>query len=277
MKRVILTFLMMLALACLTVPALADDVLKVDASVETSVSMDENYLRVTCPLDGEQQVTVTVTDGRGNPQYQRDYGACSGTFRSEDIYLRLDGSRTTYGVTVQVGSATYAFSVERVMPYLLGNEACSTGYPLSNLTGSHSWQSATILDVAGLEGSSLTVPMHASGAYELGTVTFSIKDGKLKVTADMAKGIDGRIDSSKIYVATNALQAQQLGNRRFNGLTCLLDDRVDLGGTPYAAVLVQLTVSFDPSNAPGCSGDAEDGQEQLWMLMQQFTANEAIG
>ena len=274
MRRVLL---MILALACLIFPAYAEDVQTVDASLSSSVSMDENYLRVTCPLDGEQSVMVIVTDERGNPQYQRDYGACSGVFRSEEIFLRLDGGQTTYNVTVQAGEQTYAFTVERVMPRMTGNAACSAGYPLSSLNGSGSWQSATILDVAALEGSSMTVPMHASGAYTLGTVTFSVSGGQLKVTADITGGIDGSIDKAAVYVATNALQAQQLRGRNFSGLTGKLNEKIDLGGTPYAAVLVDLTVSFDPSGVPGSPDAQQSEQEQLWMLMQQSTANEAVG
>ena len=274
MRRV---FLMILALACLIFPAYAEDVKTVDASAVSSVSMDENYLRVTCPIDGEQPVTVTITDAWGNPYRQKYYDMCSGIFRSEDFYLELGGSETAYHVTVQAGEAVYGFKVNRVMPRLTGNAACAAGYPLASLSGSGSWQSATIVDVAALEGSSMTMPMHASGAYTLGTVTFSVSGGQLKVSADISAGIDGSIDGATVYVATNALQAQTLGNRRFSGLSGRLGESIDLGGTPYAAVLVQLTVSFDPSGVPGSPDTLQSGQEQLWMLMQQGTANEAVG
>lgn len=274
MRRVLL---MILALASLIFPAYAEDARTVNASTATSVSMDENYLRVTCPIDGEQQVTVTVTDAKNELYYLRDYGVCSGSFRSEDIYLRLDGGETTYAVYVQAGEATYAFVVDRVMPRLTGNAACSVGYPLSMLNGSGNWQSVTILDVAALEGSSMTVPMHASGAYNLGTVTFSVSGGQLTVSADIDSGIDGSIDGSKVYVATNALQAQQLASRNFSGSSGKLKEKIDLGGTPYAAVLVQLTVSFDPSGVPGSPDVLQRDQEQLWQMMQQSTANEAVG
>lgn len=274
MKRV---FLLLLALACLIFPAYAEDTQTVDVSAQSSVTTSASYLRVTCPVYGEQPVTVTVTDAWGNPQYQKYYDLCSGIFRSEDIYLRLGGSETVYHVTVQAGEASYGLTVYRVMPRLTGNAACATGYPLSMLNGSVSWQSATILDVAALEGSSLTVPMHASDAYTLGTVTFSVSGGQLTVSASIDGGIDGSIDGSKVSVATNALQAQQLGNRRFSGQTARLNESIDLGGTPYAAVLVELTVSFDPSGVPGSPDALQDGQDSLWLQMQQGTANEAIG
>ena len=275
MKRVFL--LLLLALACLIFPACAEDTHTVDVSAQSSVTTAASYLRVTCPVDGEQPVTVTVTDAWGDPQYQKYYDLCSGIFRSEDIYLRLDGSETVYQVMVQAGNAGYGLTVYRVMPRLTGNAACAAGYPLSMLSGSNSRQSATILDIAALEGSSLTVPMHASGAYTLGTVTFTVSRGQLTVSASVNGGIDGSIDSSRVSVATNALEAQQLGDRRFPGLTTWLNESVDLGGTPYAAVLVELTVSFDPSGVPGSPDPLLDGQDSLWMQMQQSTANEAIG
>ena len=270
-------FLLLLALACLIVPAYADDTQTVDVSAQSSVTTAASYLLVTCPVAGEQPVTVTVTDAWGNPQYQKYYDLCSGTFRSEEIYLRLDGSETVYHVTVQVGETSYGLTVNRVMPRLTGNAACAAGYPLSMLNGSRSWQSATVLDVAVLEDTSLTVPMHASGAYTLGMVTFSVSNGQLTVTASIDGGIDGSIDGSKVSVATNALQAQQLGDRRFPGTTARLNESIDLGGTPYAAVLVELTVSFDPTGVPGSPDPLLDGQEDLWTQMQQTTANEAVG
>lgn len=274
MKRAIL---IMLALACLIFPAYAEDTQLVDASQAASISTAANYLRVTCPIDGEQQVTVTVTDAWGNLQYQRDYGLCSGTFRSEDIYLKLSGAESVYQVTVQAGNTTHYLTVNRVMPRLTDNVACAGGYPLSKLNGSKAWQSATILDVRALEGASLTVPMIASDAYTLGSVTFTVSGGQLTVTADLSDGIDGSIDSATVYVATNALQTQELGNRRFIGLEADLNERIDLSGTPYAAVLVELRVSFNPSGVPGKTNPLLDGQDQLWQEMQQSTANEAVG
>lgn len=274
MRRV---FLLILMLVSLILPASAEDTQTVDASTATSVTTASSYLRVTCPLYGEQSVMVMVTDARGNPQYQRDYGACSGIFRSEDIFLRLDGARTSYEVTVRAGEQSYSFTVDRVMPRITGNAACSVGYPLSMLNGTGNWQSVTILDIAALEESSMTVPMHASGAYNLGTVTFSMSDGQLCVSAEIGSGIDGSIDDATVYVARNALEVQQLNSRNFSGLTGKLEESMMLSGEPYVAVLVQLTVSFDPTGVPGSPDVLDSDQELLWQLMQMSTANEAVG
>ncbi len=274
MKRILLLFLWLM---CLTFPALADDVCTVDASAVSSVTCDESYLRLTCPIQGEAQVTVSIQDASGSLLYQRDYGLCSGDFRSEDVYLRLEGSETTYQVTLQAGGSTYAFPVTRIMGRLTGNEACSVGYPLSKLGGGSSWKTATLIDVSALEGSSMTVPLYASGAYTLGSVTFSVSGGSLTVQARLGEGVDGSIDKSVIDVATDALSAQQLGTRRFSGPSGRLGEAISLEGTPYAAVLVQLTVSFDPAGLPGSPQTTLDGQSELWQLMQSTTASEAVG
>lgn len=274
MKRILLLFLLLM---CLTLPALADDVCTVDASAASSVTCAESYLRLTCMIDGEQQVTVSVRDAGGSLQYQRDYGLCSGDFRSEDLYLRLDGSETLYQVTLQAGEKVYAFPVTRVMGRLTGNEACSVGYPLSRMGGGSSWKTATLIDVAALEGSSMTVPLYASGAYTLGSVTFTVSGGSVRAEAQISGGIDGSIDKSAVYVATDALTARDLGTRRFSGPSGRLGESISLEGTPYAAVLVQLTVSFDPAGVPGSPETTLDGQGDLWQRMQDTTASEAVG
>jgi len=276
MKRMVLLLLLLLLMG-LSLPALADDVMQVSVPVSGTVTSDCSYLRLTCQLNGEQAVMVTVADASGNLHYQRSYGLCSGSFCSEELYLKLSGAQTVYQVTLQAGDTVYSFPVKRVMPRLKNNEACSVGYPLSRLAGSSSWKSVTLLDVRAMEGDSLTVPLHASGAYTLGTVTFKVSGGKLKVTAALDSAIDGSIDKSTIYVATDALAAQKLGTSRFDGRKGKLNESIDLGDTPYAAVLVVLTVSFDPSGVPGSPRTELNGQEALWQLMQTHTANEAVG
>ena len=189
----------------------------------------------------------------------------------------LSDAQTAYQVALQAGDTVYSIPVTRVMPRLKNNEACSVGYPLSALAGGSSWKSVTLLDVGALEGNSLTVPLHASGAYTLGTVTFKVSGGKLKVTATLDSGIDGSIDQATVYVATDALAAQTLGTRSFSGAKGRLNESISLGGTPYAAVLVVLKVSFDPTGVPGSPRVELHGQEALWKLMRTYTANEAVG
>lgn len=286
MKRVLIFFLMMLL--CIAPAYAAEDVFTVnvydlpenawsESYIAESLSSDRSYLRVTCPVEGEAAVNLSIADGSGSLVYQRDYGQCSDTFRSEDIYLRLTGSQTTYQVTLWVGDTGYAFPLRRVMPRLVGNAACSVGYPLEEITGSGSWKTATILDVNALEGRRMTVALHASDAYEIGTATFTVEGGSLTVTAQLDEGINGSIDRSSVQVAITALEAEKLGKKNFSGTAAKLDQAVDLQGTPYAAVYVNLTVSFDPANVPGNPETQTEGQAELWQHMQTETANEAIG
>ena len=281
MKRLLAFFLSLALILCLTSGFAAEDVFTVDAAQAAGsapLSTDRSYLRVTCDLPAEAEVTLSVADDQGNLVYQRDHGLCSGRFRSEDVYLRLTASQTIYHITLWAGDLSYSFPILRVMPRLTGNAACSVGLPLSILTGSDTWKSATLLDVAALSTARepLTVPLHASGAYEIGAVTFSTDGRSLTVTAHLDGSINGSVEKATVYVATTALEAQQLGRKNFHGPTGTLNAPIDLMSAPYVAVYVSLTVSFDPTAAPSPEVLLE-GQEELWELMQTVTANEALG
>jgi len=245
--------------------------------VASRLTSDRSYLRLDVSISGESQVNVSVTDEGGSLVYQRDYGLCSGHFRSEDLYLRLQSNPTTYRVSVRIGENAYAFPLRRVMPRLRGQDACSVGYPLAALSGGSSWKTVTLLDLAALEGSGKTVALHAGGAYNLGSVTFSVSGGKLRVTANLHSDADGSIDSGKVYVATSALEARSLGKKGFSGVTGALNESIALGGASYAAVYVKLTVSFDPAGVSSGPDTILPGQDSLWNTMQTVTANEAVG
>lgn len=284
MKKLLSLLVCLAALLCSTSAMGQEDVFVVSApdiaenawDAANALTSDRSYLRVTCPADGAS-VTLSIADAQGGLIYQRDYGVCGGTFRSEDIYLRLDGSTTTYHVSLWVGDEGYAFPVQRVMPRLIANAVCSVGLPLQELTGASGWKSATLLDTAALEGRSLTVALHASNAYEIGTATFTISGGQLTVSAQLNPGVDGSIDKASVQVATTALEAQQLGRKNFLGQTGRLEQPIDLLGTPYAAVYLNLSVSFDPTGLPGSPATLLEGQRDLWQQMQNETANEALG
>lgn len=286
MKRVLI--LIVLLMLCAATATAAEDVFTVDVHslpedawsekcIAANLTSDRSYLRVTCPVEGEMQVTLSISDASGSLVYQRDYGLCSGTFRSEDVYLRLTGSQTVYQVTLWTGDNGYSFPLRRVMPRLIANAACSVGYPLERMTDSGGWKTATLLDVQALEGRELTVALHASNAYEIGVATFSVEDGILTVSAQLDENVDGSIDKAAVQVATTALEAEKLGRKNFHGTVAGLDQPVDLMGTPYAAVYVNLTVSFDPSGLPGSPETEVEDQEETWQRMQTETANEAIG
>ena len=253
------------------------DAAQADGSTAGQLQSDRSYLRVGCRLQAETDVTLSVTGEDGSLVYQRSYGLCSGRFSSEDIFLRLNGSQTDYRVTLQAGEQCYAFSLRRVQPRMSGVSACSAGYPLRSITGADTWRCATVLDLTALEGASMTVPLLAGDAYEIGTVTFSAARGALTVSACMNDGVDGSIDKGTVYVAETALEAKTLGKKSFSGLKGRLNQSLALADTSYAAVYVALTVSFDPQGVPEASGTQLQGQEDVWQRMQTETANEAIG
>lgn len=253
------------------------DAAQADGSTAGQLQSDRSYLRVGCRLQSETDVTLSVTGEDGSLVYQRSYGLCSGRFSSEDIFLRLNGSQTDYRVALQAGDQCYAFSLRRVQPRMSGVSACSAGYPLRSITGADTWRCATVLDLTALEGASMTVPLLAGDAYEIGTVTFSAARGALTVSACLNDGVDGSIDKGTVYVAETALEAKTLGKKSFSGLKGRLNQSLALADTSYAAVYVALTVSFDPQGVPEASGTQLQGQEDVWQRMQTETANEAIG
>lgn len=278
MKRVLSLLLMMSLLLAGMAVAQAEDVCSIDVSTTwDTVSTTQSYVRLTCPLPEEAEVNVSIYDADGNLHYQRNYGACSGSFRSEDIYLRTSGDNTTYQVNVSAGSANYTLDVVRCLPRLTDNAACSVGYPLSNLTGRNSWKSVTLLDVAQLEGTSQTVALHASGAYTLGSVTFSVRNGQLTVSASIADDVDGSIDKATVYVAFNAADAAALDDKHFAGAKGALGDHIDLQGASCVAVYVKMSVSFDPTDVPDSPVTELSGQDALWQRMLEITAAEAVG
>lgn len=253
------------------------DAAQADGSTAGQLQSDRSYLRVGCQLQSETDVTLSVTGEDGSLVYQRSYGLCSGRFSSEDIFLRLNGSQTDYRVALQAGEQCYAFSLRRVQPRMSGVSACSAGYPLRSITGADTWRCATVLDLTALEDASMTVPLLAGDAYEIGTVTFSAARGSLTVSACLNDGVDGSIDQGTVYVAATALEAKTLGKKSFSGLKGKLNQSLALADTSYAAVYVALTVSFDPQGVPDASGTQLQGQEDVWQRMQTETANEAIG
>lgn len=279
MKRILILALTLM-LAALPCAALAEDVFTVSNAnaVTAEQTVDCSYLRVTCPLEGEVNVVLTITGPNGGLVYQRDYGLCSGDFRSEDVYLRLEGGETLYQVSLDAGGVVSSFPVRRVVGRLTDQGGCSAGYPLSSLSGANTWRTATLLDVASLEGGSLTAPLNAAnGEYCLGTVTFSVSGGSVTVSASIDGGVDGSVDGGTVYVATNALTAQTLGKKSFSGTKGKLNKAISLDGASYAAVYVKLTLSFDPSTAPACDETTLSGQDALWQTMLTVTPNEAVG
>lgn len=271
---------LLLILCMLPVAALADDVCIVeDASAATHVSTGCSYLRVLCPLEGETNVILSVRDEWGSLIYQRNYGVCSGSFRSRDIHLPVEGESCDYTVTLTTDAGEYAFTVTREQPMITDSAVYAGGLTLAEINGGSPYKYALVLDLDALNEETAIVPMLAQGR-QIGEVYFSVLDGVLTVSASLS--VQGQIDKANVYIATDAITAQTFGANRFTGTKTKLDREIRLGDIPYAAVMVQLTVTYDPAAAqPFRMGEEEEEAYLLlledWQLMQMMTANEAVG
>lgn len=273
--------MLMLFLLCSLLPAsaLAEDVCIVqDASSAAQVTTGCSYLRVECPLPGETSVTLSVQDEWGGLIYQRDYGLCSGSFRSRDIYLPLEGDGTDYTVIMTTGNGEYAFTVTRELPMVTDSAVYAGGLTLREMNGGSSRKYAVVLDLDALNQETVVMPMLAGG-NQVGEVYFSVLDGTLTVSASLS--VQGTIDKANVYIASDAITASTLGTSRFTGTKTRLDRQISLRDAPYAAVMVQLTVTYDPASqegGAGGSGSLSQGElREDWRLMQMTTANEAVG
>lgn len=276
--RLIFPLLLVLVLACLCTPALADDLCVVnDATRAGDIATDSSYLCVKCPLEGEQEVTMSVYDAWGYLVHERNYGLRSGSFRSADVYLPLHGASTVYTVYLQTGSETHAFRVTRIQPRMTDPGACAQGLPLEIINEkARTDKSAVIIDVDAMEGSTFSAPLISAG-MQIGYASFTVEDGALSVSALLT--VDGEIEKATVYVARDAVTALSFGSTRFTGEKAKLNRDIDLRGTPYAAVLLQLTVSYDEATAQPIIEDELylEMQLELWEMMLLTTASEALG
>lgn len=268
-------------LLLLPVAALAEDVCVVqDASNARSITTDCAYLRVCCPLEGETRVTLTIRDEWGGLLYQRDHGRCAGTFRSGEIHLPLNGSSSAYQVTVQTDSASHSFRVVREAAMVTDTAVYAGGLTLKEmLEDGSAHKYAVVLDMDALNEETLTVPMLSAG-LQIGWVHFSVLDGMVTVSAELT--VEGEIDKATVFVAPDALTARTLGSRRFTGTKTRINQEINLSRTPYAAIMVQLTVTCDMAGARAWTMGREEKKtyEELlenWQLMQLVTVNEAVG
>lgn len=274
-----LSFLLLLSILP-GIPASAEDVCIVkDALQVSAVTTDRAYLHIQCELACPTVVTLSIRNEWGALVYQRHYGMRSGTFLSGDIHLPLKGDGCAYTVTVQTSEDAHEFTVHREMAMLTDAAVYAGGLPLAELTGGSPYKYAVVLDLDTLNEETLITPMLANGV-QVGEVYFSVLDGVL--TVDAAMLAKGSIDKATVYIAPDAITAKTLGTNRFTGIKTRLKRAIRLEDTPYVAVMVQLTVTYDPVTALAYTpGEAEtEALEELtenWQLMQLMTANEAVG
>ena len=274
MQRQICCLLILLCLL-ISFPVRADDVFSVTPASMDQAETDRDYIRISCPAEGS--LCLTITNNNGQTVYQRFYTDCDETFQSEDIYLRLENEKTDYTVTVDSGKDSYVCHVIRKPARLENSKACSSGLSLKTVTGKKNWLSVTVLDVSELKKESETYPIYASQAYTLGSVTFSLNQGKLTASLSLPEDCACELVSSSMDVALTAVDAQNLGTKTFHGLHTTAGTPVNVGDADYVCVLLQLRVSYNPDGLPeGSAGNSQE-QKTRWENMQQDTRNDSNG
>ena len=259
-----LTFLLCLFITA----ACADDVLSIRIDSVAYVETEKSYLVLTCELPETAEVMLTAVDANGILVYQHNYGVCSGFFTSDDIYLRMDDVSSDYHVQLTAGSVSYEMVVRRKVARLKDNTACSVGYPLSELNGRTSWQTVTFLSRSALSSAPLSVPLHASGNATLGKITYRLENGTLKAEIATDTSCDCEITSVSLSIASTKEDVESLGTQNFHGT-----NGSPLSGIPWPesdiiAVLLHMTVSYNPSSLPGSPQTTLAGQTELWQALK---------
>ncbi len=266
MRRLVLLVLILLLL----VPsAFAEDVCLIDSLTDQEIRTSCPYIRVNCPIGNDVHVTLTIRDGWGGLIYQRDHGICSGTFRSGEIHLPLDGEETLYRLTLTANGTESTLHIIREKPFTVDSAVYARGLSLSELTGGSLRKYAVILDTAALKQGSQTFPLIA-GDVQVGEAIFRIKETAL--SCEVRLSVNGTVEKAKLYIATDTLTAGQFGNSRFSGLTGKPGKSIDIGNAPYIAVMLHLTVAYDADDLPTWQQNPVliKTQQSLWQEMQQL-------
>ncbi len=268
MRQLLSLLLMMLML---TAPALADDVYTMSEIMTAGlVETDCTYLVICTQLSEPSQVIVNVQDEWGTLYYLRDYGICSGQFQSDEIHLPLEDVPVEYTISLQTNTAIFTAVVRRHLPLITDTAVYARGLSLQELNGGSSRKFAVMLDMAQLHQAPLSAPMVGSDTL-LGFVHFHAANGILSVLPEITA--DGYLDRAKIFVATDAIAARTLGTSRFSGVKATLGEAVDVGNSPYVAVMIQLTISYDEESTVPYTDEPDENQPLLWEQMQLSTPN----
>ena len=119
--------------------------------------------------------------------------------------------------------------------------------------------------VPATEGS-LTFPLVANDAWQVGTVVCRGESGQLQVRTEMADGVTGT--DPRIEVALNAREIAGLTDGG-SGICCVSPgEAVDLGNAGVVAVWIGMSVSFDPARCGNAPDTYPEDQALLWRRMQ---------
>lgn len=229
MKRCMLSAsVLFLILLCAFSLARGEDVLNVDVFTSGRVTTEKSYLCVTASDLTADNIVLSVT-GPDGLTYMRDVGACTGTFRSDLIYLNQLGNPADYRVSTLIDGTEYIFTVRRVLPE--STEAFAKTEELEN----GAW--AVILDGA---KEKVTVPLIRSDGKEIGSVTVVLRSGLLKVTAETSGKYT--VQTGLVSVTTEPYDCLFFGSKEFAGTVTELEQSIPISGRVPIYLDVRISV-----------------------------------
>lgn len=239
------------------------------------ITTSTSFIQLEADMAAPAQVSLLISDAQGKAVHQQHYGLQDTFFQSDEIYLPAQGQSTDYTVRLTLGDDVRTLVVHRKMGRLLSNQACSVGYPLSAVTGRNTWQSVTMIDFSA--SSTVTVPLHASNAYQVGSAVFSLSGNQLSLSLSFLPGIQETLYDSRVQIAATALEATEFGSDLFQGLSGSISDTFTLGDVRLVAVYLDITMDYDPTGAAPAPEVTLPGQAGLWHQMERTTASDAVG
>ena len=281
-KRVWICLALCALLAWTAIPALAENCFTIDVDTLDMDSLNSDdyvaqylsasaqgvrvkkYISNSSELAAPVRLTLVQMDSQ-TLLFDKDYGYQSGTFDSGVIYLPYVADRTIpYLVTLTVGDYVYAMPFMHLQARLVGNNACTCGVRLNDLSVAFygDWMMGTMVDLNSLAAQgSMTVDLCASNRYLIGQATLSMQGSSMSVSLSFSSQANVTVQSQSLWIVTNCADfaagiqppSRQVG------------EWVDVSGASSALVVLSLRVDYDPAGLPGFTYDLSSSglQSQL--------------
>lgn len=267
------TAIILLFLILLIPFARAEETLTIDASNPHTSARGAPLLVVTYPV-GETAKAVSLRVsylGTGDTVFSKSYGECSGSFYSDEIYLKNAGQ---YDIDLTVGDETISFTFNRTLLRLNDNTAYSAGVYLFDE------KMGTAVDL-GRTGT-FSYPLVASNKYEIGTASITVTSDSLTVDYTLNSGVDAQITRDALYVFTDMNELVSLSPSHLSLYRSLpfgepISIPNTLGGAPYGVIYLPITLSYDPNGLNVFNGRPDAGQADILQQMQSAGALEPVG
>lgn len=263
------------------------------AYVQDRLSAGTQYIRVTYALNGSAQVRLHVArSDTGSVVLDKDYGTVTGTFRSDDVYLKYSSSATIpYTITLSVGGEEITFPFYRKLMLLKNNTASTFGVRIKTLDRglTDAWTMATPLDlaeIAALPGGVKRIDLCASNMYVVGSVSVRVRDGALRVSMQLAEGTGYEVIEEHLYLITNPSQWDSVDPKRTSlteyevGVDIPLQD--NLPDVRYVVLYLPMKLTYDPNGLERFSYDTQNDPElirelEIWDEMKEIEKQDSVG